>query len=123
MSLEMGLLVIRLTIGLVIAAHGAQKLFGWFSGPGIAGTEKMMSNLHLEPARFWAYVGALNEFVGGLFTAAGFLMPLGPLMIIANMLIAVTFVHWSKGFWNAQGGYEFPVVLGLAALGWSVTGT
>jgi putative oxidoreductase len=122
MELDFGLLLIRIAVGVVIAAHGAQKLFGWFGGSGIGGTEKMMNRLHLQPTRFWAYASALNEFLGGVLTALGLLMPVGPLMILANMLVAVVFVHWQNGFWNLNKGYEYPLVIGANALGLSIAG-
>lgn len=122
MFLEVGLLLLRLTVGSIILAHGAQKLFGWFGGSGIQGTTKMMERLHLNPPRPWAYVSALNEVVGGLLVAVGLLMPLGPIMIVANMLVAMVTVHGVNGFWNTQGGYEYNVVLGAAALALALTG-
>ncbi len=123
MTLDYGLFVLRLAVGLIVAAHGVQKLFGWFNGPGLAGTAKMMGNLRLEPSRFWAWISALNESVGGLLTALGLLMPIGPLLIIANMLTATAFVHWHKGFWNTNGGWEYPLTLAAAALSLVLTGT
>ncbi len=108
---DVGLFVLRVAIGLIVAAHGTQKLFGWFEGPGMEGTQKMVRSLNVHPSAFWAWVSALNEFVGGLLTALGLLMPLGPLMIFANMLVAIFGVHLGKGFWNTKGGVEFPLVL------------
>ncbi|HZQ07551.1 MAG TPA: DoxX family protein [Anaerolineae bacterium] len=121
-SVDLGLLGIRLVVGLVIAAHGAQKLFGWFGGKGLAGSQGMMTHLHLEPAWFWGFVSAINEFGGGILTALGLLMPLGPLMILANMLVAITLVHWKNGFWNEKRGIEFPLTLGLVGISLGLTG-
>ncbi len=115
MMQDYSLLLIRLVIGLVVAAHGAQKLFGWFSGSGIEGTIRMISSLRIRPPKFWAIVAGLDEFVGGLLTAVGFLMPLGPMMIVANMLAAISYVHWTNGFWNSKRGYEFPLVLSVVS--------
>lgn len=109
--IDFGLLLLRIFVGLLVAAHGSQKLFGWFGGPGLVGTRKMVQSLDLHPSAFWAWVTALNEFVGGILTVLGLLMPLGPLMIFANMLVAINRVHGAKGFWNTQGGYEFPLLL------------
>ncbi len=112
---DFSLLLLRVFVGLLVAAHGAQKVFGWFGGPGIPGTQQMVRRLDVHPSIFWAWVSALNELVGGLLLALGFLMPLGPLMIFANMLTAIFGVHIGKGFWNTKGGVEFPLTLLVAA--------
>lgn len=121
MLMDWGLLILRVALGLIVAAHGAQKLFGWFGGGGLAGTRKVIEDLNLHPAWFWTILAALNEFVGGGLTALGLLMPLGPLMIIANMLVSIFYVHWTKGFWNTKGGIEYSLSLGLSALGLACT--
>jgi len=120
--LDAGLLLIRVVVGLVMMAHGAQKLFGWANGPGLEGFRGMMRKLNVHPSKFWATVGALNEFGGGLLLLLGLLMPLGPLMVIANMLVAIVMVHGAKGFWNSQGGYEWPLTLAVVSLAVALTG-
>src|ERR1700682_2033228 len=122
MNPDTGILLIRLFVGLLVAAHGAQKLFGWFGGSGPEGTAKMMGKLNLHPSHFWGFFSGFNEFAGGLLTAAGFLMPIGPLLIIANMLVAISLVHWKNGLWNTQKGYEYPLVLAIVALALGITG-
>jgi len=111
MSIDLGLLLLRVLVGLVVAAHGAQKLFGWSGGPGLKGFGGWMASMGLKPASLWALTGALGEFGGGLLLALGLLSPLGSLGIIGAMLMAVAIAHWSKGFWSSKGGYEFPLVL------------
>src|SRR3989442_9157733 len=71
-----GLLILRVVVGLTMAAHGAQKLFGWFGGPGIQGFAGFLSRLEIRPARFWAWVAGLAELCGGLALAIGLLTPL-----------------------------------------------
>lgn len=122
MVFDAGLLLMRLATGLIIAAHGAHKLFGWFGGPGIVGTEAMMAKFNLRPAKFWALVAGLVELVGGLLTATGLFMPLGPILIIADMLGALYYVHLPNGFWNYKGGYEWNLCIGAVALGLGMTG-
>lgn len=122
MNVDIGILVIRLVVGLIVAVHGAQKLFGWFGGSGPEGTAKMMEKLNLQPSRLWGFASGFNEFAGGLLTAAGLLMPLGPLLIIANMLMAISTVHWKNGFWDTKKGYEYPLMIGAVALALGVTG-
>lgn len=106
---DTALLILRVTSGSLLAGHGAQKLFGWFEGPGMQGTSQMMRSLQLRPGRPWAVVGGLSEFGGGALTALGFLNPLGPMGIIAAMAMATTKVHWGKPIWVTSGGAELPV--------------
>lgn len=120
--LDFGLLVLRVGIGFLLMGHGAQKLFGWFGGPRLSGTTQFFANLGLRPARLWATFAALGELGGGLLTALGFLGPIGPAVILAVMLVASTLVHWTHGFWNAAGGVEFPLTIGLASIALALTG-
>jgi putative oxidoreductase len=111
MSFEVGLLTLRVVVGLLLVAHGSQKLFGWFGGPGLTGFTGWMASMGLKPASIWGLMGALSEFGGGILLALGLLSPLGPLGIIGAMLMAIGLAHWSKGFWGSKGGYEYPLVL------------
>lgn len=110
MTTDAGLLVLRLVVGLLFIGHGAQKLFGWFEGPGLTGTAAWLGSLGFRPPRFWAVLAGLSEFVGGLLLVLGFLTPLGSLGIIASMLTAIARVHWKSGLWVAKGGFEYPLV-------------
>lgn len=109
-------LLVRLVVGGLLAGHGAQKLFGWFEGPGPKGTEGFMESLELRPAKQWALMAGLSEFGGGLLTALGALNPLGPLGVIGSMTMATTKVHWGKPIWVTSGGAELPVT-NMAAAG------
>jgi putative oxidoreductase len=111
MSFDVGLLVLRVLIGLVFIGHGGQKLFGWWSGPGLQGFTGWMAAMGLKPASIWGLMGALSEFGGGVLIGLGLLNPVGSLAIIGAMLMAIGLAHWSKGFWATNGGYEFPLVL------------
>lgn len=102
-------LLVRLVVGGLLAGHGAQKLFGWFEGPGPEGTAGMMEQLELQPARRWGLMAGLSEFGGGVLTALGALNPLGPLGIIGAMTMATAKVHWGKPIWVTAGGAELPV--------------
>ena len=102
-------LLVRLVVGGLLAGHGAQKLFGWFEGPGPEGTTGMMEQLELQPPRQWALMAGLSEFGGGVLTALGALNPLGPLGIIGAMTMATAKVHWGKPIWVSAGGAELPV--------------
>ena len=116
MLLDVGLLILRLVLGLLFVGHGAQKLFGWFGGGGLAKTEGWLGSMGMRPARFWAWMAALSEFGGGLMLALGLLSPLGSLGIIAAMVVAIAKAHLPKGLWNSNGGYEFPLLNLTAAL-------
>ncbi|HEX9442003.1 MAG TPA: DoxX family protein [Roseiflexaceae bacterium] len=119
---DLGLLLLRLVVGLIIAAHGAQKLFGWFGGPGLKGVAGWLGSMGLRPAPFWAVVAGLSEFGGGLLLALGLLNPLGSLGIIGAMLMAIITVHWGKGLWNTEGGSEMPLTNLAVALALALTG-
>ena len=120
--INLGILILRLVLGLTFMGHGSQKLFGWFGGHGLPGTTAMMQKMRLRVPGFWAWVVALSEFGGGLLLVLGFLNPLGPLVIIAVMLVAIIQVHLPKGFWNTQGGIEFPMLNLFAALALAMVG-
>jgi putative oxidoreductase len=108
-------LIVRL-VGLGFAAHGAQKLFGWFGGHGLAGTGGFFEGLGWHPGRFFAGAAGLGEFLGGLLLFLGLGGPIGPMLIIAVMVVAAISVHWPAG-WFAPNGIELPVVyIALAML-------
>jgi putative oxidoreductase len=112
----LGLLILRLVVGLIVAGHGAQKLFGWWGGPGMTGWTNAMVRMRIRPAVPWAWMSALAELGGGLLVAAGFLNPLGSFALAGSMLVAMILVHWPKGFWVGKGGYEYNLmILGAAA--------
>ncbi|HLI09191.1 MAG TPA: DoxX family protein [Ktedonobacteraceae bacterium] len=120
--LDLGLLILRLVAGLTIAAHGAQKLFGWFGGSGFSGTLKMQERMGLKPPALWASFVVLGEVGGGLSLAFGFLTPLGAAGIFGAMFMAIVKSHWKNGFWNSKRGLEFPLQLLAAAAAIGFTG-
>lgn len=120
--MDIALLLVRVAIGAVLAAHGAQKLFGWFDGHGIRGTSEFLETLGFHPGRPYAWLNGLTEFVGGIALAAGFLTPLAAAVIAGVMLTAIAVVHWDKGFFTMNGGYEFPLVLAVGAIALAFSG-
>ncbi len=110
MSVSWGLLLVRLIIGFLLVGHGAQKLFGWFGGAGFGKSVGMMRAMHFRPAEFWAVLGGAGEFGGGLLFMAGFLWPLGPIAIIAAMLMAIVRFHLPGTLFGAKG-FEYPLLL------------
>lgn len=120
--LNIGLLVLRVVVGLTIAAHGSQKLFGWFGGPRISGFAAMLGQLGIHPERPFAILAALAEFVGGVLVVLGLLTPITALVMGGSLVVAIFTVHLPKGFWNAAGGFEFPLSLLGAAVAIALTG-
>jgi putative oxidoreductase len=120
--MSVGLVILRLVVGLTLAAHGAQKLFGWFGGYGLTGTGQFLEQLGFRPGRVQAAQAGIAETVGGLFLAAGLLTPVAAAALVAVMLVAAVSVHVKKGFFAHNGGYEYTLVLGGAALALAFTG-
>ena len=120
--METGLLLIRVVLGGIMAAHGAQKLFGWFGGPGLAGTGGWLEAMGLRPARVWAGLTGLAEFGGGALLILGLLTPLGAAAVAGVMFVAIATVHWRNGFFNSNGGYEFNLLIVAAAIALAFTG-
>lgn len=109
--MKVGSLILRLAVGGLFVGHGLQKLRGSFGGPGLDGTEQMMTSLELHPARRNAVAAAVTETAGGAALALGAATPLAAAGLIATMVTAVRKVHWSNGLWNAGGGWEYNGVL------------
>jgi putative oxidoreductase len=119
--MDLGLLILRAT-GLVMAAHGAQKLFGSFGGHGLAGTGGYFDQLGFRPGLRFAAAAGLAEFFGGLLMAAGFLGPIGPALVLATMIVAGVSVHGRNGLFAQNGGYELALLYAVIAVGVALTG-
>ncbi len=113
--MQVGRLAARAVIGGLFVGHGTQKLFGWFGGPGLEGTEGMMESLDLKPTRPNAVAAGLTETAGGALLVAGAATPLAAASLIGTMITAIRKVHQPNGPWVAQGGWEYNAVL-IAAL-------
>ena len=120
--MNIGLLIVRLVVGLTLAAHGGQKLFGWFGGGGVSGTAPAMEHLGFRPGRLQATLAGIAEFGGGVFLAAGLLTPAAAALVVSVMLVAGVSAHGKNGFFLAKGGVEYTLVLGAAAAGLAFTG-
>ncbi len=120
--MDIGLLFARVVIGVLMAAHGSQKLFGWFNGYGLVGTGGFFEGLGYRPGRAFAAAAGVSEFVGGLLIAAGLLGPIGPAALIAVMIVAAVTVHLGKGLLSTSGGVEVPLLYGGLAAGLALTG-
>jgi len=121
-TVSAGLLVARLVLGLLLVGHGAQKLFGWFGGYGLAGTGGFFESLGFRPGRAFAAAASLAEIVGGLLVALGLLGPVGPAVIISVMVVAAISVHWEHGIFATTNGIEVPLLYATGALALALTG-
>ena len=120
--MTIGLLVLRVVLGLTLAAHGMQKLAGWFGGYGLKGTGQFFEQLGFVPGKRSAFLAGLAETGGGLLLVFGLATPLAAAAFVATMLVAVVTVHAKNGFFATQGGYEYNLVLAVAALSLAFTG-
>lgn len=118
---DVGLLLMRLGIGGVLMAHGAQKLFGLFGGGGVEGTAAAMESMGFEPGRESAIAAGLGETGGGLLLAAGLATPAAGAAAAGTMAAAAA-VSWENGLFTQRGGYELPLLIGLGAVGLGLTG-
>jgi putative oxidoreductase len=121
-TLSLGLLILRLVFGLLMAAHGSQKLFAWFGGYGIAGTGGFLESLGFRPGTFFATLAGLGELTSGVLIALGALGPIGPALMISVMIVAAVSVHWTHGVFAANNGIEVPLLYSTAALALALTG-
>ncbi|MDC0764545.1 MULTISPECIES: DoxX family protein [Brevibacillus] len=120
--LDIGLLLIRLVIGLTFAGHGAQKLFGWFGGYGLKGTGGWLESIGVKPGVAMAFVAGFSELIGGLMFAAGVGIWASSILLAFTMLVAILKVHGQNGYWVTQNGFEYnltliAVVIGVALIG------
>jgi len=109
-AISIGLLMLRLVVGLAMAAHGSQKLFGWFGGHGLAGTGGFFEMLGFKPGRLFALAAGATEVLSGILVAAGFLGPIGPALMLSVMIVAAVTVHWKHGYFAQSNGIELPLL-------------
>ena len=121
-TLSIGLLLARVVIGLLLAAHGAQKLFGWFGGYGLKVTGEFMVQLGFERGRAFATAASVGEIASGLLIALGLLGPVGPALMVSIMIVAAVTVHWEHGLFAQNNGIELPLLYGTAGVGLAMTG-
>lgn len=120
--MDIGLLLLRLAVGLTLAAHGTQKLFGWFGGPGLSTTGQFFTVLGFPPGRRHALMAALGEVSSGVLLAAGLATPAAAAVIVSVMLVAAVTAHSGRGFFAQKGGYEYAFVLAVVAQTLAFTG-
>ena len=120
--MDTGLFLIRIVVGLVLAGHGTQKLFGWFGGKGVKATGTFFEGLGYRPGPLWATVAGFTEAGGGVLLALGLFTPLASAMIVGVMLNTVTSVSGKNGLWITNGGYEYSLLIGVCAAGVAFAG-
>jgi putative oxidoreductase len=120
--MALGLLIARLIVGLAMAAHGAQKAFGWFGGYGLKGTGGFFDSLGFRPGVLFAALASGSEIAGGLLLAAGLLGPVGPALIVLVMIVAAAVAHIKNGFFAQNQGHEINALYIAAALALAFAG-
>ena len=116
-------LILRVPVGLILAAHGAQKLFGWFGGYGLEGTGQWMASIGLEPGYLMALLAGSAEFFGGLALVFGLLTRPAAIISALTMLVAIFTVHFSNGLFMSNNGYEYALTLFAATLALAIQGS
>jgi putative oxidoreductase len=120
--MSIGILILRVVIGLLMVGHGAQKAFGWFGGYGLQKTGEFFTQIGFRPGRAFAAAASIGEIAGGLLIALGFLGPIGPALIISVMIVAAVTVHWGQGLFASTNGIELPLLYAAAAFGLALIG-
>ncbi|HBX54650.1 DoxX family protein [Pseudomonas sp. UBA2684] len=117
-----GLTILRIIAGVTFAAHGSQKLFGWFGGHGLVGVGQWMESIGLAPGYLMALMAGSAEFFGGVALIIGLLVRPAAAVLAVTMLVAIVTVHLSHGFFMSNNGYEFALVLMAMSLAVLVEG-
>ena len=115
-------LALRIPVGIILAAHGAQKLFGWFGGYGLEGTGQWMASIGLNPGTLMALLAGSAEFFGGLALIVGLLVRPAAVVIAITMLVAIFAVHIGNGLFMSNNGYEYGLALLAASVALAISG-
>jgi putative oxidoreductase len=118
---DLGLLILRIAIGGILFAHGAQKAWGWWGGPGYNEWRRIVNGMGFRPAAVFAPASVAAELSGGLLVI-GLLTPIVGALIVAQAVVIIAKAHLPHGFWNTRGGYEYPLTLGAGAASLVLTG-
>jgi len=119
--MDAGLILVRLVVGPLMAAHGAQNLFGWFGGYGLTGTGGFFEGLGFRPGRMFAAAAGASEVTSGVLVTLGLLGPVGPALMLSVMIVAAISVHWPNVFAQSNG-IEVPLLYGVTAAALSLSG-
>ncbi|GAA5647602.1 putative oxidoreductase MhqP [Vibrio proteolyticus] len=116
-------LALRVPIGIILMAHGSQKLFGWFGGYGLEGTGQWMASIGLEPGVLMAFMAGSAEFFGGLFLLLGLLTRPAAVVTAFTLIVAIFSVHIDNGLFMSNNGYEFGLALLAATVSLAISGS
>lgn len=116
-------LALRVPVGIIFMAHGAQKLFGWFGGYGLEGTGQWMASMGMEPGVLMALMAGSAEFFGGLFILLGLLTRPAAVALAFTMVVAIASVHLSNGLFMSNHGYEYALALLAASVSLALSGS
>jgi len=120
--MDAGLLLARITLGVLMAAHGSQKLLGWFGGYGLAGTAGFFEALGFRPGRLFAAAASAAEIASGVLLAVGLFGPVAGALMVSVMVVAAISVHWQHGLFAASNGIEVALLYGAGAAALTLTG-
>src|SRR3954471_15537811 len=120
--MDTGLLLARVVIGVLMAAHGSQKLFGWFGGYGIAGTAGFFELIGFRPGRLFATAAAVSEVGSGVLLALGLFEPAAAAPMVSVMIVAAGSAHLQHGLFAMKNGIELPLLYGVGAAALALTG-
>lgn len=115
-AFDLGVLVVRLALGATFVAHGSQKVFGWWEGPGFAKWTGAIVRMGLRPAPLWAAISSGIELAGGVLVILGLVTPAAAALLVAQAFYIIVRAHWSRGFFNGKGGFEFAMQLLASSL-------
>lgn len=120
--MDIGLLILRVVLGLLVIGHGTQKAFGWFQAPGPSAMAALFDEWGFRPGRLMVYVAAVTECVGGLLIILGLATPLASAMLIGTMTVACV-PNMVNGLWALRGGYELALIYAVMAVVVGFTGS
>jgi putative oxidoreductase len=120
--MDAGVLRARLVLGVLMAAHGSQKLLGWFGGYGFAGSAVFFEALGFRPGRLFATTAAVTEVASGVLLALGLFGPIAGALMVSVMIVAAISVHWPHGVFASTNGIEVPLLYGVGAAALTLTG-
>ena len=122
LEVSLGLLLARLVVGGYMAAHGAQKLWGWFGGYSAEATAGFFESIGYRPGRQFVAMAAGTEVLSGVLVMLGLFGPVGPALMIAVMIVAAVTVHWAHGWFVANNGIELTLMFAASAVVLALTG-
>lgn len=109
--IDLAILILRVSLGVMFAAHGLQKVFGLFGGPGVKGFSEILSGLGFSYSLVWAYIAAYTELIAGTFLVLGLFTRGAAFLLLILIVVAGIKVHKGKGFFLSQGGFEYVFVI------------